>query len=221
MILAAILGTKYRLKIVNNTRDAFIALRQASYDLMLVDIDLPGESGFHFCARVKMDEKLSHLPLVFLTSHDQTPDVVIGFTLGADDYITKPIVRDPFEARIAAKLRKRVADKKDEHFVRKGRFNLDLLQQKVFMLTQNGQVEVQLTVVEFRLLKYFLDHTNHILSRAQLLNDVWGHNLSVTDRTVDTHVYTLRKKLGSFANCICTVSGVGYQFQPMEYVIAS
>lgn len=217
MLLTAILGTKYRIKVVATTKEAQDELEKNPCDLILVDIDLPGENGFQFCARIKLDERFNQIPFVFLTCHNQTPDIVIGFSLGADDYITKPIIREQFEARISARLRKQANKKNQESVVRYENFSLDLCRQHVFVMTKIGQVEIQLTAIEFRVLKYFLDHEGHILSREQILNEVWGHNLNVTDRTVDTHIYTLRKKMGSFSKSICTVPGVGYRFQQMKY----
>lgn len=212
LLLMAILGSNYRVKVVPSVRAAYDELTFNKYDLLLVDVDLPGESGFQFCANIKQNPQFSQIPLIFLTCHNQTSDIVVGFSLGAEDYITKPIVREQFEARILSRLRKEKNIKKQEQIKRSGFFQIDLQQQRVFTLNKDEQKEIYLTSIEFKLLKYFIDHQNHVLSREQILNDVWGSKLNVGDRTVDTHIYTLRKKLGNYSECIHTISGVGYQY---------
>ncbi len=221
MLLTAILSRKYKLKIVSTAKEAYSEIRKNLFDLILVDVELPDESGFTVCTTIKMDPEFDHIPFIFLTSHDKTSDVVMGFSLGADDYITKPFIREQFEARISSKLKRKDLGLKEKSTLFTENIHMDLLEQKTYLLLPQGQQEVQLTIIEFRLLKYFLTHQNHVLTREQILNDVWGHQQNVSDRTVDSHIYTLRKKLGPFASSIGTVSGVGYQYKTLQVPKAS
>jgi DNA-binding response OmpR family regulator len=213
MLIRAILSSKFHLTFASNTKEAYGELRSKSYDLIILDVGLPGESGFQFCANIKLDLKLRQVPVIFLTSFAQTAGIVMGFSLGADDYISKPIDCVQFEARICAKLRNQIDSKKKNSTLVGGQIKIDLDRHKVFVSINSQQSEIAITAIEFKLFKYFIERNGHVISREQILNDVWGHKLSITDRTVDSHVYTLRKKLGDLAGQILTVSGVGYQFQ--------
>ncbi len=206
------LGGLYNIFFANTVIDAKKILSQNTPDLVIIDIVLPDGDGFELCSHIKSDFKTQAIPIFFLTSKTETKDKVLGFSLGADDYIVKPF--DPLElrARIESKLKKSGELYRQSELMWKGRLKIEIPFQKVFLVSENEQTELNLTPFEFKLLYYFIAHEGSILSREQLLHAVWGNDVSVVDRTVDTHVCTLRKKLLSEAGYIKSVFGEGYKF---------
>jgi two-component system response regulator ResD len=206
------LGTQFHLVIVDQISSALAEIEKHHFDLMIIDIVLPDGNGFELCAQLKNMEKTRSTPVVFLTAKAETKDKVMGFALGADDYIAKPF--DPLElrARIESKMRKLTDKVLDADYLVCGPIRLSMGFQKAFISENSAFREIDLTPNEFKLLYFFMRHEAYVLSRAQLLDSVWGHALNVTDRTIDTHICTLRKKLYPLGNMIESVFGEGYRF---------
>lgn len=211
LVVVRTLGKDYSLTCVTSSEEAFPILNKESFELILLDIKLPDEDGFRICSRLKSQENTRDIPVFFLTGQFDPQDKVMGFSLGADDYIVKPFETSEFRARIAAKLKKQRASA--AFTFSSGIFQFDANKQKAFISNGGTPKDLKLTAIEFRLLFHFLRHEDHVLSRQQLLQVLWGHDTHVTDRTVDSHIYTLRKKLGSYKNCIHSVHGIGYKFE--------
>jgi len=211
-LLRGLLTKKYLVTCVSNTTQAEIELSTNNYSLIILDVSLPEEDGFQFCARLKNNETYRNSQVVFLTSRDSTNDKVLGFSVGADDYIVKPIDPPEFQARIGAKMRRLTLDL----VFTKGIFKVSMEKQKIYVHFGDADTDLFLTSIEFKLLVYFLNHEEHVLSRENILNHVWGINTNVNDRTIDTHVYTLRKKLGIKSNLISAIPGVGYSFSQTD-----
>ncbi len=212
MLVAATIGGTHTLDAAINLEQARKKLKEKSYRLILLDISLPDGNGFHFCSEIKMNSKTRDIPIIFLTGKGEPTDKVMGFTLGAEDYIVKPIEPLEFLARITAKFRTLSQQKEREQNQIKGVFRINSTKQKISILRNENEDELELTHNEFKLLLYFISHEDHILSRNQLLDEVWGNSVNVTDRTVDTHIYWLRKKLGNYGTFIKSVPKVGYRF---------
>lgn len=186
------------------------------FDLIILDIMLPHRSGLDIC----MDIRRAGLatPILLLTARGQTSDKVVGFKLGADDYVTKPFDTLELMARIEALLRrvptKAVSAAQAEHGIH--HFGPVIVDIKGTQVTRNGQ-RVYLTAREFELLRYFVEHQGITLSRDELLREVWGHETGTFTRTVDVHVASLRQKLENIPKkpeMILTIPGLGYKFQP-------
>jgi DNA-binding response OmpR family regulator len=186
------------------------------FDLIILDIMLPHRSGLDIC----MDIRRAGLatPILLLTARGQTSDKVVGFKLGADDYVTKPFDTLELMARIEALLRrvptKTVTAAQAEHGIHQ--FGPIIVDIKGTQVTRNGQ-RVYLTAREFELLRYFVEHQGVTLSRDELLREVWGHETGTFTRTVDVHVASLRQKLENIPKkpeMILTIPGLGYKFQP-------
>lgn len=186
------------------------------FDLIILDIMLPHRSGLDIC----MDIRRAGLatPILLLTARGQTSDKVVGFKLGADDYVTKPFDTLELMARIEALLRrvptKAVSAAQAEHGIHQ--FGPVIVDIKGTQVTRNGQ-RVYLTAREFELLRYFVEHQGITLSRDELLREVWGHETGTFTRTVDVHVASLRQKLENIPKkpeMILTIPGLGYKFQP-------
>jgi two-component system phosphate regulon response regulator PhoB len=211
-IINAALGKKFFLAFAETATQAVDQLKLYQFDLVILDVELPGEDGFHFCAKLRADERFKESEIIFLTGKNTTADKVLGFSLGADDYITKPFDIIEFQARLDAKMR-RISDRKNQdQILYKGAFEINLPKQKIYIKEGESSSDLDLTSIEFKLLTYLLGHEEHVLSRDQILNEVWGMNVHINDRTVDAHIYMLRQKLGEYSGCIKSVKNAGYRF---------
>ena len=177
--------------------------------LILLDLMLPDGSGLDLCKKMKSDPDMQNLPIIILTAKDDEVDKVVGFELGADDYVTKPFSVRELILRIKAVL-KRGEKKKDIVEIDRqfGDLKIDIDSHEVFV---DGEL-VNLTALEFKLLIQLVDRRGRVQSREQLLADVWGYSAEVTTRTVDTHIKRLREKLGTMGKYVQTIRGVGYKF---------
>jgi two-component system phosphate regulon response regulator PhoB len=184
-------------------------LESASFSLLLLDLMLPDGSGLDLCRELKQDKSLSSMPVIILTAKDDEVDKVVGFELGADDYVTKPFSVRELILRVKAVL-KRGERKSDNMEVQRqfGELKIDVDSHEVFV----NDEQVNLTALEFKLLCQLVDRRGRVQSRDQLLSDVWGYSSDVTTRTVDTHIKRLREKLGDMGKYVQTIRGVGYKF---------
>jgi len=183
-------------------------------DMVLLDLMLPDMSGLEICRKLRQSEETRGLPIVMLTAKGEEIDRVVGFEVGADDYVVKPFSVRELMLRIKALFRRTESlqakdkDEPQETLVEFGTLRLDIPGYRVW---QNEE-EIKLTVLEFNLLKTLLARKGRVQSRETLLNDVWGIKADITTRTVDTHVKRLREKLGSAGSYIETLRGLGYRF---------
>ena len=177
--------------------------------LVLLDLMLPDGSGLELCKKMKSDPDIQNLPIIILTAKDDEVDKVVGFEIGADDYVTKPFSVRELILRIKAVL-KRGEKKKDIVEIDRqfGDLKIDIDSHEVYV---DGEL-VNLTALEFKLLIQLVDRRGRVQSREQLLTDVWGYSAEVTTRTVDTHIKRLREKLGTMGKYVQTIRGVGYKF---------
>jgi len=181
------------------------------YDLLLLDVMMPGLSGFELAQRLKTDEKTTHIPIIFITAKDAEDDTLQGFGLGADDYVTKPFSVREVVARVNAVLRRRPTPSPSP---REGRMTCDgFVVDTISKTVTIDDARVELTRTEFDLLALLLTHRGQVFSRQELLDLVWPDDVIVTERTVDVNITRLRKKLGGYASCILTRQGFGYFFK--------
>jgi len=190
--------------------DGVTAIERATsepFDLVILDVMLPGKDGFQVCRELRHSRV--QVPIILLTARSHEAEKVLGLELGADDYITKPFSPLELRARIKAALRRSTVDTSE--LVRFGDFEVDF---ERFEVRRHGK-PVDLTPIEFKLLSAFVRHRRIVLSRQQLLDKVWGHDVFVTDRVVDTHIGNLRKKLELDPDgppLVVSVRGFGYRF---------
>ena len=180
-----------------------------SFSLILLDLMLPDGSGLDLCREIKSDKEKSSVPIIILTAKDDEVDKVVGFELGADDYVTKPFSVRELILRMKAVLKR--GEKKSDNVEAQrqfGQLSIDTESHEVFV----DNNEITLTALEFKLLCQLVDRRGRVQSRDQLLSDVWGYSAEVTTRTVDTHIKRLREKLGSMGKYVQTIRGVGYKF---------
>lgn len=184
-------------------------VKNALPDLVLLDWMLPGVSGIDFTRRLRNDERTKTVPIIMLTARSEEPDKIAGLESGADDYITKPFSPRELVARIKAVLRRRAPQMTDDVVDVNG-LRLDPTTHRV---TAQGRA-LDLGPTEFRLLHFFMTHSERVHSRSQLLDHVWGDHVFVEERTVDVHIRRLRHALepSNHADLIQTVRGAGYRF---------
>src|SRR5213593_4300361 len=177
-------------------------------DFIILDLMLPKMSGLDVCRILKGDAATSHIPILMLTAKAEEIDRIVGLEFGADDYVTKPFSPREVVLRIQAILR-RSEGKPDEEHLRAGPIVIDPARHEVSV---HGK-HVDLTSLEFKLLRTLMQRRGRVQERDRLLNDVWGYESIIDTRTVDTHVRRLRKKLGKAANVIESVRGFGYRLR--------
>lgn len=188
--------------------EGYEMIQHEHIDIVILDIMMPGEDGFQVCEKIRNKYPL---PIIFLSAKGEEWDKVKALQLGGDDYIVKPFSPGELIARINAVMRRTGNINQVKETLSFGKIYIDKKARKVMIDGEN----IQLTLKEFELLLFFVDHQSQALSREQLLEHVWGMDYHGSLRTVDTHVKTLRMKLGA-ADYIQTVWGIGYKFEVLE-----
>jgi two-component system phosphate regulon response regulator PhoB len=199
----------HKVFIAGNGEDGLKLAREKRPDLVLLDLMLPGMPGTEVCKALKGDPTTKSAQVVMLTAKGEEIDRVVGFELGADDYVVKPFSVRELLLRIQAILRRSQGEQEAaQRAFQFGKLRVDREAHRVWA----DDVELELTALEFKLLVTLYDRRNRVQTRSALLSDVWGIDAEITTRTVDTHVKRLREKLGQAGNYIETVRGVGYRF---------
>ncbi len=175
--------------------------------LIVLDLMLPGMSGLDVCRALKANSKTANVPIVMLTAKSSEVDRIVGFELGADDYISKPFSPRELVLRIKGILRRTSQSAANENSLSANGIVMD---RDRFEVVVNHE-PIHLTATEFKLLRVLLERRGMVQSRTTLLNDVWGYEYAIDTRTVDTHIRRLREKLGSAGECIETVRSFGYR----------
>jgi two-component system phosphate regulon response regulator PhoB len=190
-------------------RQALERARRATPDLLILDLMLPDLSGTEVCRHLRADPSLGEIPIIMLTARADEVDRVVGLEIGADDYVTKPFSPRELTLRVRAVLRRRQpTSSTGSQVLERAELRLDPERHRCFV----EQNEIELTAKEFALLHGLMMRPGRVMTREQLLDDVWGTDIAVTTRTIDTHLKRLREKLGPASHLIETVRGVGYRF---------
>lgn len=194
----------FRVQSVGDGRQAVEAVRRLRPDLLVLDLMLPGLDGYEVCRQVRGE---SDVPIIMLTARDEDVDKIVGLEMGADDYLTKPFNPRELVARVKAILRRLQRPKSADALVQAGDVSIDPARREVHVAGRS----VSLRAKEFDLLHTLAQHAGLVLTREQLLQDVWGYDFPGQTRTVDVHVGRLRKVLAGSRVSIETVTGVGYK----------
>ncbi|GBD91009.1 transcriptional regulatory protein YycF [bacterium BMS3Abin04] len=185
-------------------------------DLIVLDIMMPKMNGYEVCKKVRSNKNYDDIPIIFLTAKTSELDELKGFDLGADDYIKKPISPKMLVARVKSKLKKNKTSqsgiKQKETKLKLGPIEID---RERFTVTVDGEI-IAFPKKEFEILHFLISNKGKVFPRDVLLNEIWGLNVYVVDRTVDVHVRKIREKLGKYSTLIQTVKGVGYRFKDVE-----
>ena len=186
----------------------FKFLNQTRPDLLILDLMLPDSDGMDICRYMKKKDHLSLIPIIMLTAKTEETDKILGLEMGADDYVTKPFSPRELVARVKAVLRRK--ERIDEERIEIGKI-LEILPKKFESRVEGKKVD--LTTTEFRILKILANRVGWVFSREQLLDELWGHDKVVIDRTIDVHINHLRAKLGRAGKFIKNVRGLGYKLE--------
>ena len=194
-----------------NLTEAESYISSNNISLIILDLMLPDGSGLDFCKKLKSSNAYSDIPIIIVTAKDDEVDKVVGFELGADDYVTKPFSVRELMLRIKAILKRNSKDMTQNTSSKIETFGILSINEDSHEVFINDD-EIILTALEFKLLKHLLDRRGRVQTRDQLLSDVWGYSAHITTRTVDTHVKRLREKMGVMGKHVQTIRGVGYRF---------
>ncbi len=188
-----------------------LAFRVADFDLLLLDVMMPSMSGYNLANRLKTDFETAHIPIIFLTAKNTENDMLMGFHLGADDYVKKPFSLSELMARVKAVLnRSDTTSQGEQNMLRHEGLTVNLKRKSVAI---DGE-EIALTKTEFELLTLLLQHKGQVFSRPQLMEKVWPKGIIVTNRAIDVNITRLRKKIGRYSANIVSRQGFGYLFEP-------
>ena len=203
----------YKVESCGSIEEANTFLENPSYSIILLDLMLPDGSGLDLCRQIKSNSTIQEIPILILTAKDDEVDKVVGFELGADDYVTKPFSVRELILRVKAILKRNTKTSNlsnQTHEINRnfGSLKINVESHEVFI----NDEEIILTALEFKLLRQLVERRGRVQTRDQLLTDVWGYSSDVTTRTVDTHIKRLREKLGSMGKYVQTIRGVGYKF---------
>ncbi len=200
-------GEGFQVDAVDDGRRALERIRAETYQLLVLDLQLPGLDGLALCAEVRRDKRTRDVPVVILTARGDESDRIVGLEMGADDYVVKPFSPKELVARVRALFRRLERRDEEEPFLTRGELEVDRTRHTVRWAGQ----PVHLTAKEFALLVALLEARGRVLSREKLLEGVWGYSYAEGTRTVDVHVRRLREKLPGLAPCIVTVKSLGYR----------
>jgi len=201
---------KFEVHEASNGKEAIDATRAESPKLVLLDIMIPELDGIEVCKKLKENPKTQHIKIIFLSAKGEEEDIIRGLELGADDYITKPFSPKVLIARVNAVLRRdkdKIESTKSIHGIA---FDED---KRKVMIDGN---EISLTSSEYQLLRYLTSSPGHVYTRSQIVTNIKGQNHAITDRSVDTQLVSLRRKMGEKGKLIESVWGVGYRFRDSE-----
>ena len=202
----------YKVTTASDGESALAEISKNIPDLILLDLMLPDMSGLEICKKIRGESFSDKVSIIMLTAKGEEVDRVVGFELGADDYVVKPFSVRELMLRVSSILKRSKEKASNDEKIVIGDIEINLASHRVFI----SGIEVELTAKEFELLKYLTKRNGRIQTRELLLEHVWGYNNSVTTRTVDTHIKRLRSKIGEVGTRIETVRGVGYRF---NYVV--
>jgi len=196
----------FKTTVVSSGEDAIPTLTHNKYDLVVLDLMLPGIDGLEICKIIKGNKKLSSIKVLMLTAKGEEVDKILGFELGADDYVVKPFSPRELVLRVKAILKR---DEPNQDIMILEDLKVDVNNYDAFI----GAKKIELTAMEFKLLVALLSNRGTVLTREVLLDKVWDLSSEVTTRTIDTHIKRLRQKLGKHGEKIETVRSVGYRFK--------
>ena len=202
----------FRTTACRDVQEAKQSLAESSPDCLVVDWMLPDGSGVELIRWMRRQDQYQQIPVLMLTARAQESDMITGLDSGADDYLTKPMSLRELNARVKALLRRPAAYQEQQDILQVGPLSLNSRSHEIFV----GEVPVELTRTEFKLLKLLMENSKKVFSREQILDAVWGMNAYLGDRTVDVHILRLRKLLKPHGvdSMIVTVRGSGYRISP-------
>jgi len=209
-LIQSTLSPEYHVVCADNGQKGIELAKEHKPVLILLDISLGEVDGFEICHILKSQKEMAEVPVIFLSSRNDAHSKVMGFDLGADDYVEKPFNPEELKARIRTRIRQNQARRENVSNYELAGLRIDFLGHRVYI----EEKEIPFSALEFKLLSYFVRNPDRVLSRERILNNVWGVDTFVTDRVVDSHIRSIRRKLGAFKDHIESIYGEGYRFNP-------
>jgi DNA-binding response OmpR family regulator len=212
LVQHSLAGLDLQMTAVANVMDAKhqIANSKSTFDLFILDLLLPDGDGFEILKELRAKPIYHDTPVFLHSVTDEVPKKITAFSLGADDYLTKAIAPAELRARVEARLRR---SQKNLGFFQKGRLQLDVTLMRAFMQGEGDRRTLDLTPTEFKILSLLARHEGQVYNREEIVKTIWGDGVNVLNRTVDSHISGLRRKLGDVSNYIESIAGSGYRFQ--------
>lgn len=211
ILISKALSREFRLVLAASLKEARECLSRERPDLVLLDVGLPDGAGYHLCADLQGDSETRDIPVVFLTARSAGSDKVLAFELGAEDFVEKPFDPSELRARVQARLRKLEARERRDDLLLRGPLRIERTRYRAFAIEEGRERDLELTPNEFRILQSLAVRPARVVTRAQLLEVITGGAVSC-ERTVDSHLCNLRRKLGPHRHWVQSVRGVGYRF---------
>jgi two-component system phosphate regulon response regulator PhoB len=200
----------YHVKTAISGEEALELIKESDFDLLILDLMLPGIDGLDLCKIIKADRNKANLPVIMVTAKSEEADRVAGLEIGADHYVTKPFSPRELLAIVKATLRRKPSKNEEEAvIIERGDMKIHTGRHEVSI--NNNKIE--LTNLEFKILVVLAKKPGWVMTRYQIVDATRGEDISVTDRSVDVHIVSLRKKLGEYSDYIQTIRGVGYKFK--------
>jgi two-component system phosphate regulon response regulator PhoB len=192
-----------------SVKEATLAIEKDSFSAVIIDVQLPDGDGLRFLSQLSQQDRYKDIPALILSSRNEISNKVMAFSLGAEDFITKPF--DPIElrARVESKIKKYSSSSDDRQFRHVGNLKLDFSRQKAFKVSSQNEIDLGLTGIELKLLSLFLQRLEQVYSREQIIDLIWGQTV-IADRTVDSHIAHLRQKISGTDIEIKTSKSFGY-----------
>lgn len=209
-LIQSCLQGEYKVLVADTGTQGVTLAKEHKPALVLLDISLGEVDGFEVCHLLKGQKETADTPIIFLSSRADSHSKVMGFDLGADDYIQKPFEAEELKARIRVRIKQHNVRREGLSVYETQDLKIDFLGHRVFIQSK----EIPFSALEFKLLSYFVRNPDRVLSREKILNNVWGMDTFVTDRVVDSHIRSIRKKLGPYKDHIESIYGEGYRFNP-------
>lgn len=214
LVKRAFTNTSIHVHVVKTVKEALDAISDNAaikYDLIILDLKLPDGEGLSVLEKLKTGST-QQIPVFLLTSDNELESKVTAFNLGADDYLVKPVSAIELRARVEMRLKKTQAIQSGADLIRKGSLVLDTSLMRASIMEGNDAKILPLTGKEFKILALLLKNEGKVYSRSELVKSVWGDTVHILERTVDSHIFGLRKKLESYSNLVECIPQVGYRF---------
>ncbi len=211
ILIRATLSSNNKLVFASSISEARAKLDETEFDAVILDIGLPDGDGLRFCSELKAARGLSSMPVFVLTGKNSIHEKTLGFQLGIEDFITKPF--DPIELRlrIESRLKKMTDQNENRDSLTIGPLKINFSSQKVSLKSSDSHISLALSPTEFKILGFLVKHIEQVKTREQIITAAWSDGIHLSDRTVDSHISRIRKKLGKGACSIDAVSGSGYR----------
>lgn len=213
-LVNAVLREDYSLIFANRIEDADTMLMNHSFDMFMIDLSLPDGNGLNFCTKIRNDKSYQKIPIFIISSNTDVYTKIASLELGADDYITKPVHPIELKTKIKNKFKRLNDEAGSSNFYKIDKFNIDYEKRRLHVDLKDGSTkEIELTNKEFDLFALLAKNEGRVFSRQDLIDKAWSKNINITDRVVDTHVASIRKKISPYSDYISSEYGIGYKFK--------